>query len=262
MHTEPANTAQRRGMFDRPQIEMINSLHQKGRELAVLKRIYESYALIIERILERQKSAGPGSTSQSNDDEILSATQLPRNGTINPRARNPSPSVDGNTPSETSTYGTPLSSAASVRFERLLDRIKHLALSEIQECLDEKESLVFLNFNLLTYKESLAVEKLTRITILLAKVTILFMPVSLMTAYFSTQLHDLENLYSVKTYWICFAVIATLSFLFLLIFGYASGTLEGKPVYAPFYHVFIDIGKTGKQKFKRLRGEKEPRTYA
>ena len=241
---------------------MINSLHQKGRELAVLKRIYESYALIIERILERTKPAGLGSTSQSGGNATLSATQPLRNGGATPRARNPSPSIDGDTSPETATYGTPLSSAATVRFERLLDRIKHLALSEIQECLDEKESLVFLNFNLLTYKESLAVEKLTRITILLAKVTILFMPVSLMTAYFSTQLHNLENLYTIRTYWICFAVIATLSFLFLLIFGYASGTLEGKPVYAPFYHVFIDIGKTGKAKVKRLRRGKEPKDLA
>lgn len=44
----------------------------------------------------------------------------------------------------TQTYGVSLSSAATVRFERLRDRIKLYALSEIQECLDEKDSLVFL----------------------------------------------------------------------------------------------------------------------
>lgn len=42
------------------------------------------------------------------------------------------------------SLAVPLSSTATVRFERLLDRINHLALNEIQECLDEKESLVFL----------------------------------------------------------------------------------------------------------------------
>lgn len=47
-------------------------------------------------------------------------------------------------PPETQTLGVPLSSTATVRFERLLDRINHLALNEIQECLDEKEALVFL----------------------------------------------------------------------------------------------------------------------
>ena len=48
--------------------------------------------------------------------------------------------------SRVQTFGAPLSSAASVRFERLRDRINLLALSEIQECLDEKDSLVFLVF--------------------------------------------------------------------------------------------------------------------
>ena len=74
-------------------------------------------------------------------------------------------------------------------------------------------------------------EKLTRITILLAKVTILFMPVSLMTAYFSVQIDDLQGVYTSKTYWICFAVIMTLSLIFLVIFGMLSDTLEGTPVY-------------------------------
>lgn len=52
--------------------------------------------------------------------------------------------VGGQTTSERQPFGAPLSSAATVRFERLRDRINLYALSEIQECLDEKESLVFL----------------------------------------------------------------------------------------------------------------------
>ena len=52
--------------------------------------------------------------------------------------------LQGESTSRMQTFGAPLSSAASVRFERLRDRINLLALSEIQECLDEKESLVFL----------------------------------------------------------------------------------------------------------------------
>ena len=89
-------------------------------------------------------------------------------------------------------------------------------------------------------KESQAVERLTRITILLAKVTILFMPVSIMTAYFSTTLTDLADRYTIKTYWVCFAVIMFITFLFLLVFGQASGTVEGKPIYRTLSQIAWD----------------------
>ena len=109
------------------------------------------------------------------------------------------------------------------------------------------------NFNLITLKESHAVERLTRITILLAKVTILFMPVSLMTNYFSTQIQGLQDTYTVRTYWICFGVIMTLSIIFLLIFGVLSGTLEGKPIYRSLTETVIDLGKG---KWRKRRGKK------
>ena len=63
------------------------------------------------------------------------------------------------------------------------------------------------NFNLIALKDSKAVEKLTRITILLAKVTILFLPVSLMTGYFSTELAQVKGVYTVNEYWVSFGVI-------------------------------------------------------
>ena len=115
-------------MFTKPQVTLIQRLHQYGRELAVLKRMYQSYALIIDRILDRQKplysSSGepPSMSSSHGENMILEGERTPR----------------------VQTFGARLSSAASVRFERLRDRINLLALSEIQECLDEKESLVFL----------------------------------------------------------------------------------------------------------------------
>ena len=112
-------------MFTKPQVPLIQKLHQYGRELAVLKRMYQSYELIIERILDRQKPL-----HSSNGDPSGSHSEV-------------SP-LEGETPSRSQTFGAPLSSAATVRFERLRDRIKLYALSEIQECLDEKESLVFL----------------------------------------------------------------------------------------------------------------------
>ena len=109
------------------------------------------------------------------------------------------------------------------------------------------------NFNLITLKESHAVERLTRITILLAKVTILFMPVSLMTNYFSTQIQGLQDTYTVRTYWICFGVIMTLSIIFLVIFGALSGTLEGKPIYRSLTETVIDLGRG---KWKKRMGRK------
>ena len=101
-------------------------------------------------------------------------------------------------------------------------------------------------------RQSEAVEKLTRITILLAKVTILFMPVSLMTGYFSVQIQDLEGVYSSRTYWTCFGVIMALSFLFLVVFGVISQTLEGCLIYR-------SLTKASLQAAKQLFGRKRRR---
>ena len=95
--------------------------------------------------------------------------------------------------------------------------------------------------NLITMKESDAVERLTRITILLAKATLLFLPVSLMTAYFSTELENEK--FTVQSYWISFAVIFFLSFVSLLLFGKVSGTVEGKMVYRSVGRVMWDAIK-------------------
>ena len=93
-------------------------------------------------------------------------------------------------------------------------------------------------------RQSEAVEKLTRITILLAKVTILFMPVSLMTGYFSVQIADLQGVYTARTYWVCFGVIMALSVVFLLIFGVISHTLEGGLIYKSLTDVVFAVSKT------------------
>ena len=66
------------------------------------------------------------------------------------------------------------------------------------------------------------------------------MPVSLMTAYFSTQIEDLQGAYTSTTYWACFAVIMAFSFLFLVVFGVLSNTLEGKPIYRSMTQTFWD----------------------
>lgn len=70
--------------------------------------------------------------------------------------------------------------------------------------------------------------------------TILFMPVSLMTAIFSTNVKGLEDAYNSTTYWVSFAVVMFLSFIFIVIFGKLSGTLEGKPIYRSLTETFFD----------------------
>lgn len=95
------------------------------------------------------------------------------------------------------------------------------------------------NFNLIALKDSQAVEKLTRITILLAKATMLFLPVSLMTAYFSTELIGVKGGYTKADYWVSFAVIFVLTILLLIVFGFASDTVEGKTIYRSLVKTFF-----------------------
>lgn len=110
-------------MFERARLSKIKQLHQTGRHLAVLKRIYQSYNLIIDRILSRQQSPTAALAEETNG-ASLGTTQVSEQGG--------------------QAYSTPLTPKASVKFERLRDRIKLYALSEVEECLEEKESLVLL----------------------------------------------------------------------------------------------------------------------
>jgi hypothetical protein len=103
--------------------------------------------------------------------------------------------------------------------------------------------IILQNFNLIALKDSQAVEKLTRITILLAKVTIVFLPVSLLTGYFSTQIQDLQPTFTARAYWISFAVLLVLSVSMLVLFGYASDTVEGKTIYQSLFRVFFQSSR-------------------
>lgn len=96
--------------------------------------------------------------------------------------------------------------------------------------------------NLIALKDSQAVEKLTRITILLAKATILFLPVSLMTAYFSTQIKGISS-YTQLNYWVSFGVILFVSIVVLSLFGAVSGTLEGKTAYQSIRKFIYDFAR-------------------
>ncbi|MCJ1308049.1 hypothetical protein MMC25_001699 [Agyrium rufum] len=200
----------RRDMFDSARLEHVNTLHHYGRQLAVLKKIYQSYNRIIDRVLERQKVLKSEPDSNPSDDTNLNS------------------------------YGVRLPTAATVRFQALQDRINLFPMSEIQECLDEKEALVAVNFNLIGIKEANFVDKLTRITILLAKATILFLPVSLMTGYFSAPLTGDDKRYTVAQFWIAFAVILVVTYVLLFFFGQLSGTQETKTIYRSLTRAFFE----------------------
>lgn len=230
----------RKQMLERPDVKLVNELHWAGSRLAVLKRLYESYEIIMRRILQRQRLLRDEARSHR---ENYSLGNTFHDLEFQDLRRSTLRSGFGILGHYDTPGGVPLSSAAVGRFERLVDRIRLYCLSEIETCLKEKESLTFMNFNLIALKDSQAVEKLTRITVLLAKVTILFLPVSLMTAYFSTEIKDLQGVYTARTYWVSFGVIMFLSIVVLVIFGYVSDTVEGKTIYQSLWRVFVHASR-------------------
>lgn len=226
-----ANLLQRKEMLIKADLTHVDQLHHIGCQLAVLKRVYHSYSLLIERILERREVT---IASLKNSHVISTAESMIASGH---GTDSPNPLI----PELASSLGVSLSSAARVRFERLKDRIALYALSEIQECIDQKDSLVMMNFNLIAIKESFSVERLTWVTLVLAQITILFTPVTLMTGYFSIQFKNTE--FEVKSYWWAFGIILGLSLLMLFLFSYFSGTLNGHIIKTSWSRVVVDISK-------------------
>ncbi|KAI8936405.1 hypothetical protein NX059_006814 [Plenodomus lindquistii] len=221
----------RKEMLDKASLTHVDQLHHIGCQLAVLKRVYQSYELIIERVLKKQEAT----LASLKNSRILSgheslASSQPNTGTHGPTM-----------PEADSLLGVSLSSAARVRFERLKDRINLYALSEIQECLDQKDSLVMMNFNLIAIKESFSVERLTWVTLLLAKITILFTPVTLMTGYFSIQFKNTE--FEIRNFWWTFAIVFGVSIGLLFLFSLVSGTFEGKIITKSWSRKAVDGGR-------------------
>lgn len=130
-------------MLDRPVVDLINELHWLGRRLAVLKRLYQSYEFIMRRLLQRQHmlrdEARPFQTSvpYGYGDSLGEVEDL------NMRQSSLASPFSGPNTADRSV-GVRLSSTAVARFERLVDRINLYCLSEIDNCLNEKESLTFL----------------------------------------------------------------------------------------------------------------------
>lgn len=129
-------------MLEQPEIKLVNELHWLGRRLGVLKRLYQSYELIMQRVLQRQRLLRDEARSSHPPPVSFGATfgdmefSEMRQGSLVSNDIFPSTSDK--------PVGVLLSSAAVARFERLADRINLYCLSEIETCLGEKESLTFL----------------------------------------------------------------------------------------------------------------------
>lgn len=128
----------RENMMEKAQVDLIRALHRVGRQLTVLKLIYQSYDIMVNHILQRQRTIrralreSSTRSQQATDAEWQDSSQfnfIPSTGL----------SHDGDQGS--TVY---LATSAIVRFERLQDRIRLYALNQIEQCLEEKEQLVFM----------------------------------------------------------------------------------------------------------------------
>ncbi|TQN71652.1 hypothetical protein CSHISOI_03871 [Colletotrichum shisoi] len=182
--------------------DVIMSLHTLRKELRQLHHLFESYRNLIRRI------CWPRSADAFRDGQ---------HGYFEP--------------SENLSGEVNISSSAKSRFERLEDRLQLLMLNTIQERLEEQKALSDTYFSLTAQKDSQATARLSRSATLLAKLSVFFLPITFMTSYFSVEIPDLVEHYTPKMYWICFAIIAGLSFISLFFFGRmletVSDTLEG-----------------------------------
>lgn len=138
----------RKEMFGAPDVDLIHSLHQVGKQLVVLQSMYQSYELIINRILYRQRIS---------DSAMHRPATLQRVGSLQPQSQidyEMLDNVDGAHLEfeDRSDTNVGLSPAAIVRFERLLDRVRLYALTEIENCLKEKDELVFMVSNFSFFK--------------------------------------------------------------------------------------------------------------
>ena len=131
----------RKEMFGSPDVNLIHSLHQVGKQLSVLKLMYQSYELIIERILYRQRMFDSSIRRPSTMSRLASGPS--RTGTDFGDLTETAGGADLDFENVSDT-NVRLCPAATVRFERLLDRVRLYALTEIENCLKEKEELVFM----------------------------------------------------------------------------------------------------------------------
>ena len=216
----------RERMFQKADVELIKILHSVGRQVSTLKRMYQSIQLIIKRILELQETLD-SQNAQAHQGDGQQTTAV-------------TPKQSGETVTKNSSVGVRLSAPAAARFQALTDRISLFGISQVDEYLEEKEALVYMNFNLISLKESQAVERLTRNTVAISKIAAFFLPLSLMTAYFSTSIPELEKSYSAKTYWFAFLVVIVLTGIALFSFELMANHVQGRTDFRSLTRIFMD----------------------
>lgn len=91
-------------------------------------------------------------------------------------------------------------------------------------------------------------ERLTRTTILLAKVTIVFLPISLATSYFSMQVPALQQT-SLRTYWLTFLVVGLVTVALLISFEGLGAHYSGRLAYKGFTRMFLE--SRGRRRWQR-----------
>jgi hypothetical protein len=96
------------------------------------------------------------------------------------------------------------------------------------------------------------VERLTRTTILLAKVTIVFLPISLATSYSPMQVPALQHT-SLRTYWLTFMVVGLVTVAFLVSFEGLGAHYSGRLAYKGFTMMFFE----SRWRRRRRRSEKQ-----
>ncbi|KAJ4413778.1 hypothetical protein N0V82_008322 [Gnomoniopsis sp. IMI 355080] len=182
---------------DKDNSNLIKLLYARSKDLRQLKHLFESYENLIKGIMALGTDLG---NEERNFSGLASSTGNLA-GAVGP------------------ARGVKLSQKAFDRFDRLSIRLRLLMLDTIDEYLEEKASLSNTYFNLMSQKDSQATSKLNRSASLLAKLSVFFLPISFMTSYFSIQVPDLADHWTGTTYWVSFAVVATLSFMSLFFFS-------------------------------------------
>ncbi|RYO98539.1 hypothetical protein DL764_007046 [Monosporascus ibericus] len=183
--------------------EIIPRLHNLSKELRELRHLFENYKSLIKKIMVTTKTEGPTGEYAWNLARSLS------------NLSNPTAAMD--TPIEEPRVK--LTKSAMDRFDRLADRLQWLMLNTIQGHQEEITALSDTYFNLTQQKDSQATAKLNRSATLLAKLSVIFLPLSFMTGYFGVEISDLNNYWTSEDYWNAFAVVAVLSFLCLFFIG-------------------------------------------
>ncbi|KAF3016733.1 hypothetical protein E8E14_001801 [Neopestalotiopsis sp. 37M] len=166
--------------------DIIKPLHLLSKDLRTLKHLFENYMIVIGKILAATRRPGTAPSLDHMHTSVLVSSDS-----------NLSESMLLETNPERKVF---LTASALQRFDRLRDRLKGY-------------------FNLTQQKDSTATARLTRSATLLAKLSVFFLPVGFITAFFSIQIEDMYIWWTASTYWITFGITIGVSFLSLTFFG-------------------------------------------